>query len=259
MRLLAIEGSTEWLSVCTYDDRVHALLRERAGMTASARILDFIRQALEQSGWKLHDLDGIAFGSGPGAFTGLRVVCGVVQGLASGAGLPVVGVSGLAAMAQAAWRQHRMPRVLACLDARMREVYVGAYLRGAGGWRILTEPAVMSPGEVMLPFSGSSDTDSPHPGSVVEGPGLASAQFDDPHGSRWFGAGSGFAVDPKLATRLALDRVDASIVPDAVHVAALAAPAFAAGDGRPAADAQPLYVRHRVALTEAERATGARL
>lgn len=235
MKLLAIEGSTAWLSVCAYDardGRAIAIERERSGANASARILEFVQRTLEQAGWTLDDLDGVAFGSGPGAFTGLRVVCGVVQGLALGSGLPVAGVPSFVAVAQAAWRAHGVTRVVACLDARMHEVYVAACRRRDGDWMVEAEPAVARPDDVAL-----------H--------GVAS-----PGG---FGAGDGFAVAPSLATRLGLTGVDATIVPDAVDVAALAAPAFAAGRGRPAGDAQPLYVRHRVALTEAERAAGARM
>ncbi|HEX8741248.1 MAG TPA: tRNA (adenosine(37)-N6)-threonylcarbamoyltransferase complex dimerization subunit type 1 TsaB [Casimicrobiaceae bacterium] len=236
MKLLAIECSTAWLSVCAHDGRALATRRDRSGAGASARILGFVDEVLADAGWKLGELDGIAFGSGPGAFTGLRIACGTVQGLALGAALPVVGIASLAAMAQAASRIHGATRVVACLDARMREVYFGAYRRRADlsvdDWLTDVEPLVCPPGEVTPPRSGASG---------------------------WFGAGDGFAADPGLAQRLALAGVDASIIPDAIDVATLAERSFATGDGRPARDAQPLYVRHRVALTEAERAAGVRL
>ena len=236
MKLLAIECSTAWLSVCAHDGRALATRRERSGASASARILGFVEEVLADAGWRLGELDGIAFGSGPGAFTGLRVACGTVQGLALGASLPVVGVASLAAMAQAAWRIHGATRVVGCLDARMREVYFGAYQRGVdlsvNDWLTDVDPIVCPPGEITPPRSGTSG---------------------------WFGAGDGFFVDPGLVQRLALGGVDASIVPDALDVATLAEQSFAAGGGRPVRDAQPLYVRHRVALTEAERAAGVRL
>lgn len=232
MKVLAIEGSTASLSVCAYDGSAIAIARERSGSNASARILEFVERTLAEAHWNLGELDGIAYGSGPGAFTGLRVVCGAVQGLAFGAGLPVAGVPSLLAMAQEAWRRHAATRVVACLDARMHEVYVGAYRRGEDGWLTEIEPTVASPADVAAPASGTAG---------------------------WFGAGDGFAAAPALAARLAPAGVDAAIVPDAVHVAELAVPKFAAGRGRLAEEAQPLYVRHRVALTEAERAAGARL
>jgi tRNA threonylcarbamoyladenosine biosynthesis protein TsaB len=231
MKLLAIEGSTAWLSVCAYDGQPVATARERSGANASERILEFVQRALAEARWRLDELDGIAYGSGPGAFTGLRVVCGAVQGLALGAGLPVTGVPSLLAMAQAAWRRHDATRVIACLDARMHEVYLGAYRRVDGDWLIEVEPTVARPADVAAPALGTAG---------------------------WFGAGDGFAAAPTLAARLAPAGVDAAIVPEAVHVAELAMPKFAAGGGRPADEAQPLYVRHRVALTEAERAAGAR-
>lgn len=230
MRLLAIECSAGWLSVCAFDGGARAVRREHAGAGASALILGFVRAVLLDAGWALRDLDGIAYGSGPGAFTGLRLACGTVQGLARGAALPVAGVPSLEAIAQAAWHRHGVDQVLACVDARMREVYYGAYRRAGAGWRCVAEPAVGSSSGVMLPASNR-------------------------HG--WFGAGDGFAIDAGLAARLAFASVDASIVPDAVHVAELAAPVFASGGGASADKAQPLYVRHRIALTAAERAMGA--
>lgn len=238
MKLLAIEGSTAWLSVCAYDGRAIAIARERSLANASARILELVERTLGEARWALDELDGIAYGSGPGAFTGLRVVCGAVQGLALGAGLLVAGVPSLAALAQAAWRRHGATRVFACLDARMHEVYAGAYRRNAGDWLIESEPVVAAPGHLAAP------------------PSLAARPSGEPG---WFGAGDGFAVAPALVAQLGLAGVDATIVPDAAHVAELAAPTFAAGGGRPAGDAQPYYVRHRVALTEAERAAGASL
>lgn len=232
MRLLAIESSTAWLSVCAFETGVRAVLRERTGVAASERVLGFVDRALGEAGWTLRELDGIAYGSGPGAFTGLRIACGIVQGLAAGTGLPVAGVSSFAAVAEAAWTRHGVTRVLVCLDARMHEVYFAACERGAGGWDTVGAPAVGSAADAMR---------------AIE------------HGPDWFGAGDGFAVAPELAASLGLAGIDAAIVPDAIHVGALAAASFAAGGGRPALEAQPFYVRQRVALTEAERAAGARL
>ncbi|MEO5766224.1 MAG: tRNA (adenosine(37)-N6)-threonylcarbamoyltransferase complex dimerization subunit type 1 TsaB [Casimicrobiaceae bacterium] len=230
MRILALDTSTEWLSVAAGDGVDWHSLAEHARSTNSERILPAIDAVLAQARWTLRDLDGIAFGAGPGAFTGVRIACSVAQGLAFGADLPVVPVSTLAALAQAAWRARGALRVLGCLDARMREVYVGAYERVGERWHEALEPAVLKPDEVRLP-----------------------------PGAGWQGEGDGFAAYPQLAALAGLTNVDGSARPDAVAIGELALPELAAGRGVAAADALPIYVRHRVALTAAERAAGARL
>jgi len=230
MQILALDTSTEWASVAVHDGRTTFALRERAGQASSERILPLAARVLAEAGTTLGALGGIAYGAGPGSFTGVRIACGVVQGLAYGAGLPVFGVSTLGAIAHAAWRAHGWSRVLACLDARMREVYVASYVRRGDGWTRVGDPAVHEPDDVR-----------------VADPAI------------WHGAGGGFAAYPALAARLQLVDTDASIVPDAQSVAEWAWPHLLAGEGLDAAGAQPLYVRHRVALTTAERASGLRL
>jgi len=123
--------------------------------------------------------------------------------------------------------------VLACLDARMREVYVAAYALIDDAWRESMPPAVMPPSDVRCP--------SP----------IGSAE--------WRGAGNGFAAYPVLASELALVEADADARPTAQSVGELALPRLAAGEGMIAADAAPMYVRHRVALTAVEQAQGVRL
>ena len=230
MKILAFDTSTEWLSVALYDGREAVGASERAGSASSERVLPLIAQTLARGGTSLAALGGIAYGAGPGSFTGVRIACGVAQGLAFGADLPVYGVPTLGAMAQAAWRAHGVARVIACLDARMHEVYVAAYARRGEAWTPVGEPAVRKPDAVVAPSS------------------------DD-----WHGAGGGFAAYPRLAQQLHLASCDASIIPDAQSIAEWAWPHLLAGEGVPAAQAEPLYVRHRVALTSAERAAGLRL
>ena len=230
MQILALDTSTEWLSVAVYDGRTAVVIRERAGNAASERILPLTARVLAEAGTSLRALGGIAYGAGPGSFTGLRIACGVVQGLAFGADLPVFGVPTLGAIAHAAWRRHGWSRVLACLDARMHEVYVASYARHGEAWTRVGDPAVRKPDDVQ-----PADT------------------------TQWHGAGEGFAAYPALAQRLQLIDVDASIAPDAQSVAEWAWPHLLAGEGMDAAGAQPLYVRHRVALTTAERVAGLRL
>jgi tRNA threonylcarbamoyladenosine biosynthesis protein TsaB len=145
----------------------------------------------------------------------------------------VLPVATLVALAQETYRTRGWRDVLACLDARMREVYVGAYTRVDDEWREAMPPAVIPPGDVRLPPSAND--------------------------AQWFGAGNGFAVYPALAAGLSLAHHAADACPTAQSVGELALPRFAAGEGVAAADAAPMYVRHRVALTAAEQAQGVRL
>ena len=232
MKLLAFDTSTSWLSVACGTNAAWCVRGEPAGQAHSERLLHLVDVVLAEAGWSLQSLDGIAFGAGPGSFTGVRIACGVAQGLGLGAGLPLVPVPTLEALAQAAWREHAADRVVACLDARMREVYVAAYARESGHWTEVLAPAVLPPADVAMP-SGTR--------------------------AAWCAVGNGFAAYPALATQLAIDHVHADTVPDARAIGELAQPRLAAGEGVAAADVLPLYVRHRVALTTAERAAGATL
>ena len=233
MRILALDTSTEWCSVAIGDGTGWHVRDEHAGQAHSERLLPMIEAALADAGWALRDLDGVAFGAGPGSFTGVRIGCGVAQGLALGADLPVVPVPTLAAIAQEVFRARGWRRVCACLDARMREVYVAAYAREGDAWRETANPSVMPPADVSLAqFAGADD---------------------------WGGAGNGFAAYPALVGQLSLAHVDANARPTAQAIGELALPRLAAGEAVAAVDALPLYVRHRVALTVAERDAGVRL
>jgi tRNA threonylcarbamoyladenosine biosynthesis protein TsaB len=232
MKLLAFDTSTHWLSVACGGNDAWCVRGEPAGQAHSERLLHLVDAVLAEAGWSLPSLDGIAFGAGPGSFTGVRIACGVAQGLGLGAGLPLVPVPTLEALAQAAWRDHAATHVVACLDARMREVYVAAYARESGVWNAVLAPAVLPPADVAMPSRARA---------------------------MWHGVGGGFAAYPALAVQLALNDVHADAVPDARAIGELAQPRLAAGEGVAAADALPVYVRHRVALTTAERAAGATL
>lgn len=232
MKILAFDTSTNWLSVACGADDSWCVRGEPSGQAHSERLLPLVDAVLAESGWSLRSLDGIAFGAGPGAFTGVRIACGVAQGLALGAGLPLLPVATLEALAQGQWRLRATDHVVACLDARMREVYVAAYARDGACWREVVVPAVLAPADVAAPPAA---------------------------GAPWFGVGGGFAAYPELVSQLALAGADAHAVPDARAIGALAQPRLFAGEGVAAGDALPLYVRHRVALTTTERATGARL
>jgi tRNA threonylcarbamoyladenosine biosynthesis protein TsaB len=230
MRILALDTSTEWCSVAAGDGERWQQREEHAGHGHAERALVLVAEVLAEAGWTLRGVDGIAFGAGPGSFTGVRIACGLAQGLALGADRPLVPVPTLTALAHAAAEASGAPRIVACLDARMREVYVSLVERRDGAWTEIEAPRVVPPGALGAPPGGG-----------------------------WIGAGNGFAAYPDLARRLGLARCDASARPTARAVGALASPRFAAGDVVAAASAVPLYVRHRVALTVAERDAGVRL
>lgn len=223
MRLLAFEASTHCLSVALWCDGAISEKSAAVPNGGSACLLPWANTLLAEAGLSLRQLDGIAFGAGPGSFTGLRLACGVAQGLASGLDLPVAPVGSLAALALAAGSG----RILACLDARMNEVYLAAYA-------VSGDESV----EVLAPIVDAGET-------VIL-----------PPGGDWRGAGDGFAawggiLRSRMAERLVTD--DATLCPTAAAVARLAAPILARGGGVAAAQALPIYVRDKVALTTAER------
>lgn len=222
MHLLGIETATRCLSVALWRDG-DILVREGdlAG-GGSDRVLPWIRELLAEAGIGLAALDGIAFGAGPGSFTGLRLACGVAQGLAWGLDIPVLPVSTLEAMALASGRD----RVWTCLDARMNEIYSAAFQVTADGVSELASAACVAPG-------------------TAEAPGLT---------GMW-GVGDGFCVygEQLLARKPDLAGILPDVFPTAAAVSRLGVPRFAAGAGVTAAAAQPFYVRDKVALTTAER------
>jgi len=224
VKLLALDTSSEYCSAALWIDGESLVRDVRAGQRHSELLLGMIDELLKESGLELRSLNGIAYGEGPGSFTGLRIACGVVQGLAFGAGLPVVGVGTLLAMAEGSGAQ----RVACCLDARMNEVYFAAYTRADPSWAAVHEPRVCAPDAV-----------------------------PDLTGGDWIGCGSGFAVYRELlAARFdaAIVAIDAERYAHARDIAALAAPAFAAGQARSAEHAIPVYIRDKVALRIDERA-----
>ena len=223
MNLLALDTSTEYCSVALLRGEELTYREAHAVQRHSELILPMIDDLLVASGVQLQQLDGIAFGAGPGSFTGLRIACGVAQGLAFGAGLPVVPVGTLAALAQEAGA----PKVITCLDARMGEIYHAAYRRDGGQWTEIVAPGV---------------------GRAESAPSL--------EGGGWFGCGNAFAVyAEELAKRYSgqLDGVAATLHPHARSIARLAGPVLAAGGGLPAEGAAPVYVRDKVALKMHEK------
>lgn len=219
MKLLALDTATEACSAALLHEGGVSERYEVIGRGHAERLLPMAHELLSEAGMALGDLDAIAFGRGPGGFTGLRIAAGIAQGLAAGAGLPVVPVSDLAALAAAGARVSGYRRVLACMDARMAQVYWGAYEVDAA----LAMPA--SPEALTAP-------------ELVEPPGR----------EPWFGAGHGFGAYPQISARLGsrIAAIEAALLPRASDVARLAAEEFRSGRSVPAARARPLYLRDEV-------------
>jgi tRNA threonylcarbamoyladenosine biosynthesis protein TsaB len=226
MQILAIDTSTEYLSLALWlDGRV--LSRDiHAGQSHSQQILPTLRELLTEAQLDLDALDGIAFGAGPGSFTGLRIACGVTQGLAFGAGLPVVEVSTLQALAQ----QSGANKVITCLDARMGEIYYAAYEKKDDVWLEVIAPALFKP---------------------EQAPAL--------QGNDWVGVGTGWLAYPEMLNQVYQDHLveppkpEHSSHPTALAIAEIALPVFAAGQAKAAHEVAPIYIRNKVALKMSER------
>jgi tRNA threonylcarbamoyladenosine biosynthesis protein TsaB len=212
MRFASLETSTDWCSVALWLDGEIRALERRVPNRHSEFALPMLESLTKHAG----RLDAIAFGAGPGSFTGLRIACGLAQGLAFAHGLPVLGVSTLEATADEAGAQ----RVVACIDARMREVYYAALEKRGARWH-----------------------------EVVPAQCVAPDAAPRPSGQGWVGAGNGFGVYGDFG----LQRILPEVHPTAAAVARLAAPRLLAGEGVDAALAAPVYLRDKVALTLAEQ------
>lgn len=225
--ILAIETSSELASCALlHGDRV--LARSTSGVrTHSQSVLPMVQELLREAGLALADCDAIAFGAGPGSFTGVRTACGVAQGLAFGAGLPVLPLVTLAAMAESCRARTGAREVLAVLDARMGEVYWAQYRYDLerAAWIEVAAPALCAPQDL----------------APVPAEGLAAC-------------GNGFSAYPEaFAGKAFAAGALEDVLPHARELALLGAPALAAGLAVPPAQAQPLYLRNKVAYTSAER------
>jgi len=220
MKILAIDTATEACSAALWlDGRVRGRFAEQPRGHGEL-ILGMMEGLLEEAGLALGDLDALAFGRGPGAFTGVRIAVGVAQGVGFGADLPLLPVSNLAALAQRLYREQGALRILPALDARMGEVYAGAYEIRAGLAQPVLEERVVPPDGLLLPPGGG-----------------------------WHGAGRGWATHgPVLRTRLG-DRL-AAVTPEllchAWDMTPLAAAALAEGQTIAPDAALPLYLRDQV-------------
>lgn len=217
--ILAIETSSELASVALLHHG-QLISHEAAGVqTHSQTVLPMVQALLAQAGMSLSDCDAIAFGAGPGSFTGVRTACGVAQGLAFGADLPVVPVVTLLSMAAACRETCNAADVLVVLDARMEEVYWAQY-RYQDGWQIVTAPTLSAAVDVRA--TGT-------PVACGNGLGTYPSAFEG-----W-------------------KETLPEITPHASQIARLAESEFIAGRTMKAHEAQPIYLRNKVALTTAER------
>jgi tRNA threonylcarbamoyladenosine biosynthesis protein TsaB len=225
MRVLALDTATEACSVALLTNDGLLGRSAEVGRGHAEQILDMVNAVLAEGGVSLAMLDGIAASIGPGAFTGIRISVAVAQGLCFGANLPVVPVTTLEALALQAMHGGT-DHALACLDARMGEVYWGCFATDAA--RVLIgcgAPRVGPAAQVKLPDAG-----------------------------RYRGIGRGFAAYPELAALPRLELVLAHALPDAREMARIGATRLLAGAGMDPADLRPQYLRDKVALTGDERA-----
>ena len=226
MRVLALDTATEACSVALLSGDEFISRSAEGGRSHAQLVLEMVEAVLAEAEVSLSMLDGIAASIGPGAFTGVRISVAVAQGLAFGAGLRVVPVGTLEALALQAV-QSGGQLALACLDARMGEVYWGCFAADLARGLIASCPASVGPPEsVVLPAPGA-----------------------------YRGIGRGFGAYPALAALpgLELDPKDSTALPNAREFARLGALRLQRKEGIDPADLSPLYLRDKVALTEAER------
>jgi tRNA threonylcarbamoyladenosine biosynthesis protein TsaB len=227
MNLLAIDTSTDTCSVAASRGDAFFSRSEPALQRQAEKVLGMVEGVLEEARLELGQIEGIAYGEGPGSFTGLRIAAGVTQGLALARGVGVVGVGSLLSLVEQAAEESASEKFIACIDAHMGEVYHAAYRRAGSGWTEVSPPGLYKPDAV----------------PVVSGSG-------------WTGCGDGFAAHrDRLASRLGdcVSMVRSDAAPSARAVLKLAIPRFAAGEAKDAASAVPVYLRDKVARKTGER------
>lgn len=224
MRILAIDTATEACSAALWNNGEICAHFELCPREHTQRILPVVQAILSEGGVTLNALDALAFGRGPGSFTGVRIGIGIAQGLALGAELPMIGVSTLATMAQGAWRKSGATRVLAAIDARMGEVYWAEYQRDENGiWHGEETEAVLKPEAVKARLAQLS--------------------------GEWATVGTGWPAWPELASATnSITLVDGDILlPAAEDMLPLACHLFVQGKTVVVEKAEPIYLRNEVA------------
>jgi tRNA threonylcarbamoyladenosine biosynthesis protein TsaB len=220
--LLALDTATEACSVALLHEGKVISHYEVIPRLHAQRLLPMIQTLLAEAGIALSAVDALAFGRGPGAFTGVRIAVGVVQGLAFALQRPVLPVSTLATIAQRAHREHGVEQVAAAIDARMDEVYWGCYRLHEGEMQLAGIEAVLPPEQASLPRDSAG---------------------------QWFGAGTGWGYGARIAVSPA--GTDAALLPHAEDLLRLAGFAWHRGEALEADQTQPIYLRDNVATPKA--------
>jgi tRNA threonylcarbamoyladenosine biosynthesis protein TsaB len=242
VRVLALDAATELCSVALLSDGECLVRSIESGKSSAQQLLKMVEEVMAEGQVPLSGLNGIAASIGPGAFTGVRISVAVAQGLAFGADLNVAPVTTLSALALQALQDLQLlgdeARIIACLDARMGELYWGCFTAEANPG--VTTPGVATPGVIECFELG------------VAAPDVIASRLK----GRYVGIGRGFSVYPQLAQipGVVVQPAHALALPNAREIARLGALRLAAGGGVDPADLKPLYLRDKVALTEMERA-----
>lgn len=222
LRILAIDTATESCSVAVWNEGVVASRFEISPREHTQKILPMVKSALEEANLTLQSLDVLAFGRGPGSFTGVRIGVGVAQGIALGAELPMIGISSLATMAEGVFRTTGIKQVLVAIDARMGEIYCAQYQRNDEGiWLGEETEAVMKPEHFVEALQSTTGT--------------------------WAMAGTGWQAYPELKEGLPFTVVETDItLPAAQNMLPLAVAAWHEGKATRVEEAEPVYLRNEV-------------
>jgi tRNA threonylcarbamoyladenosine biosynthesis protein TsaB len=224
MKLLALDTSTDTLFLALSDGQNLLTYTGAGAAQSSATLIPQAMALLDQAGWRPQQLEAVVFGRGPGSFTGVRTACAVAQGLAFGAGCPVLPVDTLMAVAEEARHQQGATRVAALLDARMDEIYAACYVFDGKLWRL----------------DGGYSLNKPE-------------KWQPPTGD-WLLAGNVFeGVGAAMGARLQTPGEQCQVLPTATALLRVAPGLIAEGGAVPAEQALPLYIRDKVAQTTAER------
>ncbi|GEM74763.1 tRNA (adenosine(37)-N6)-threonylcarbamoyltransferase complex dimerization subunit type 1 TsaB [Vibrio sagamiensis] len=222
VKILAIDTATENCSVALLVNDKVISRSEVAPRDHTKKVLPMVDEVLKEAGLSLHELDALAFGQGPGSFTGVRIGIGIAQGLAFGADLPMIGISTLAAMAQASYRKHGTTDVAVAIDARMSEVYWARYARQTDGtWTAVDAECVIPPERLANEVQADNNT--------------------------WAQAGTGWQAYQESLAAMPLSFIQTDVLyPDSQDIVILAQREFELGNTVAVEDSSPVYLRDNV-------------
>ncbi len=215
--LLAIDTATEACSVAILHQGKLYSYYEVIPRLHAQQILPMIKKVMADAGCSLSTIDGLAFGCGPGAFTGVRIATGVIQGLAFALDKPVIAISDLAVLAQRAWREYKVEQVAVAIDARMNEIYWGCYQLQQQEMCLIGTEQVLAPEHAQLPEINKN----------------------------WFGVGTGWKYAEQIPAKCEV--VNDGLLPDARDLLTLAELAWQRNEMIPAEKVEPVYLRDNVA------------